>query len=773
MADHEELEFTTTKRARWSSESSCEQNHGSSDCNSTEETKDSFLLGLFGSDPSVSFENISSATTSREQYGGLTSHERLESDDFPTCFSVEDDVDNLDEHHFQPIAGPMGWIQRQMSLGINPEDILAYMVPHAQVPSSIDKTTLWKIIIDILTEPHPRQKLDHINSLDDVVELLQGSKNIVVLTGAGVSVSCGIPDFRSRDGVYAKLSVEYPDLPDPQAMFDIEYFCQNPRPFFKFAKEIYPGQFQPSLSHQFIKNLESKGQLLKNYSQNIDTLEQIAGITRVIQCHGSFSTASCTNCKHQVSCEAIREDIFRQIIPLCPKCPQDGSCFAIMKPDIVFFGESLPSEFYHNLDNDSDKTDLLIVIGSSLKVRPVALIPSHIPPEVPQILINREPLRHMRFDVELLGDCDVIISELCQRLGGDWNTLLDGRPEIPCLEKRPVTVEEQGAFAVENPKVKSDELARYGSDQMSESALSTEASASSRTSPSPDPSRSIVERCVTLGESSGCGETGDNSSRDQPRAFVHDQGNESFIENETESGDSPKFLFLPPSRYIFYGAEVMDSPLPSPQRNVPGYPNSSSEESDSDSLGEIDDSEATSCDQLYGVFQDLMSQERKRFGRCEQDGYKLSNRQTTENNPGLAINTTSSENNSDDGFGEGDGDVDKWLEPTGNSESTSQALSLILGGLSNYRCGSEENSRLSGSDDPVTVGSSLTSDLDFPSSKEVLFADRPFSAITMDTALVKQVFQGPEHQDQLEEASKGNDVTTRVGSNAASDSFQL
>ena len=68
----------------------------------------------------------------------------------------------------------------------------------------------------------------------------------------------------------------------------------------------------------------------------------------------------------------------------------------------------------------------------------------------------------MRFDVELLGDCDVIISELCQRLGGDWNTLLDGRPEIPCLEKRPVTVEEQGAFAVENPKVKSDELARYG-----------------------------------------------------------------------------------------------------------------------------------------------------------------------------------------------------------------------------------------------------------------------------------------------------------------------
>lgn len=161
----------------------------------------------------------------------------------------------------------MGWIQRQMTLGINPEDILAHMLPHTQLPPALDKGTLWKVIIDILTEPTPRQKLDHINFLDDVVELLRGSKNVIVLTGAGVSVSCGIPDFRSRDGIYAKLSVEYPDLPDPQAMFDIEYFYQNPRPFFKFAKEIYPGQFAPSLGHRFIKQLESNGQLLKNYSQ--------------------------------------------------------------------------------------------------------------------------------------------------------------------------------------------------------------------------------------------------------------------------------------------------------------------------------------------------------------------------------------------------------------------------------------------------------------------------------------------------------------------------
>jgi len=120
--------------------------------------------------------------------------------------------------------------------------------------------------------------------------LIQNSKKIIVLTGAGVSVSCGIPDFRSRDGIYARLSKDFPDLPDPQSMFDIHYFRWDQRPFFKFAKEIYPGQFIPSLSHRFIAALDKKNKLLRNYTQNIDTLEQVAGIKRVIQCHGMYAT---------------------------------------------------------------------------------------------------------------------------------------------------------------------------------------------------------------------------------------------------------------------------------------------------------------------------------------------------------------------------------------------------------------------------------------------------------------------------------------------------
>ncbi len=103
------------------------------------------------------------------------------------------------------------------------------------------------------------------------------------------SVSCGIPDFRSSNGIYARLHVDYPDLPSPQSMFDMSYFEHNPRPFFKFAKEIFPGQYTPSISHYFIKLLESNGRLLRNYTQNIDTLEQVAGIQNVVHCHGMFA----------------------------------------------------------------------------------------------------------------------------------------------------------------------------------------------------------------------------------------------------------------------------------------------------------------------------------------------------------------------------------------------------------------------------------------------------------------------------------------------------
>lgn len=297
---------------------------------------------------------------------------------------------------------------------------------------------LWRIISLAITPQ--RDRLENVRSFEDAVQLIKYARNIIILTGAGISTICGIPDFRSRDGIYSRLSREYPNLPDPQSMFDIKYFSQDPRPFYKFAREIYPGQFKPSASHLFIKKMENRGALLRNYTQNIDTLERIAGISRLVECHGSFQYARCTKCKLRISGDEIRDHIFQQRIPLCHICNKNETAttafsidesvnneqedpekseqlrqlveMGVFKPEIVFFGEELPDDFHESIEADRHNCDLLIVIGSSLKVKPVAMIPNLISSHVPQILINREPLPHMNFDVNLFGDSDIIVNHI-------------------------------------------------------------------------------------------------------------------------------------------------------------------------------------------------------------------------------------------------------------------------------------------------------------------------------------------------------------------------
>lgn len=307
-----------------------------------------------------------------------------------------------------------------------------------------------------------RKRLDYVHSLQHVVELLKNSKRIMVLTGAGVSVSCGIPDFRSKDGIYSRLS-EF-ELDDPQQMFDLDFFRERPEIFYSFAREIFPSNFTPSPSHYFIKLLEDQGKLLRNYTQNIDTLEQKAGIHSVLQCHGSFATASCVRCKNQVQGDEIKDSIFKQEVAYCKVCKkptpppkarkrskakfdfddddddseeEDDDNRALMKPDIVFFGEKLPQIFDRSLADDRELVDLLIVIGSSLKVAPVSDIMHQLPNTVPQILINRTPNHQMDFDVQLLGNCDAIVAELCRMVGWELkhDKLPGGTSNVPDMDK--------------------------------------------------------------------------------------------------------------------------------------------------------------------------------------------------------------------------------------------------------------------------------------------------------------------------------------------------
>ncbi|XP_077350849.1 NAD-dependent protein deacetylase sirtuin-1 [Festucalex cinctus] len=461
----------------------------------------------------------------------------------------------------QPHIGSYSFIQQHIR-ETDPRTILRELLPETVLPPDLDDMTLWQIIINI-SEPPKRKKRKDINTLEDVVRLLHESKRILVLTGAGVSVSCGIPDFRSRDGIYARLAVDFPDLPDPQAMFDIEYFQRDPRPFFKFAKEIYPGQFQPSPCHKFIAMMDKRGKLLRNYTQNIDTLEQVAGVQRIIQCHGSFATASCLICKYKVDCEAIREDIFNQRVPHCPRCPDIP--LAIMKPDIVFFGENLPEMFHRAMKQDKDEVDLLIVIGSSLKVRPVALIPNSIPHEVPQVLINREQLPHLNFDVELLGDCDVIVNELCHRLGGDFEQLCYNTLRLSEITEKPPRLPEQplrealsGDGTPEEPKQRSTDSLRKPSPQ-SPNVTETDGHVAPR-EPRPD-AQCASQEDSELNQLPVKDATKEEPTEERSQSSRHEIRRRCWMNRISRSPiskrlDTGQYLFQAPHHYIFHGAEV-------------------------------------------------------------------------------------------------------------------------------------------------------------------------------------------------------------------------
>ncbi|TMS04813.1 NAD-dependent protein deacetylase sirtuin-1 [Larimichthys crocea] len=366
----------------------------------------------------------------------------------------------------QPQIGSYSFIQQHIR-ETDPRTILRDLLPETVLPPDLDDMTLWQIIINI-SEPPKRKKRKDINTLEDVVRLLHESKRILVLTGAGVSVSCGIPDFRSRDGIYARLAVDFPDLPDPQAMFDLEYFRR------------------------------------------------------------SFATASCLVCKHKVDCEAIREDIFNQVVPHCPRCPDIP--LAIMKPDIVFFGENLPEMFHRAMKQDKDEVDLLIVIGSSLKVRPVALIP------------------------KLLGDCDVIVNELCHRLGGDFEQLCYNTVRLTEITEKPPRLPEQlpsDALPASSDAAQ-EELTQHSTDSVSKPSEERERSECHR------------DRCEETAEPS------ELSAEDTPKeeaAEVKSQTsnlelrrrcwmsriNRSPISKRLETG---QYLFQAPNHYVFHGAEV-------------------------------------------------------------------------------------------------------------------------------------------------------------------------------------------------------------------------
>lgn len=172
---------------------------------------------------------------------------------------------------------------------------------------------------------------------------------------------------------------------------------------------------------------------MRHYTQNIDTLERIAGIPpeKLVEAHGTFHTNHCLDCRKEYSMEWMKEQIFEDHVPTC------ASCNGVVKPDIVFFGEDLPQRFYTLPAEDFQDCDLLIIMGTSLEVQPFASLVGRANPKCVRLLINRDKVGHaskfvwfssdadvLRFDsdsnvrdVALLGDCDDGVMRLAKRLG--------------------------------------------------------------------------------------------------------------------------------------------------------------------------------------------------------------------------------------------------------------------------------------------------------------------------------------------------------------------
>ena len=260
--------------------------------------------------------------------------------------------------------------------------------------------------------------------------ILNGAKNIIVMTGAGISVSAGIPDFRTPGtGLYSQLK-SY-NLPNPEAIFSLDFFKENPKPFYKLAKEIYPGNHKPTPTHYFLKLLAEKGLLLRIVTQNIDSLETMAGIdpSLVVAAHGNFDTATCIKTGEKICSKEVKKAILLGERGWKAMNKKYGG---LVKPDIVFFGENLPKSFVECVKNDFPKCDLLIVMGTSLKVQPFASLINKVGKNVPRLLINKEVVGRngIEFriggfnfkknfkDVLCLNECDEGVKQLAKQL--DW-----------------------------------------------------------------------------------------------------------------------------------------------------------------------------------------------------------------------------------------------------------------------------------------------------------------------------------------------------------------
>ena len=216
-------------------------------------------------------------------------------------------------------------------------------------------------------------------TIHDAKQIIANAKNIAVLTGAGMSTESGLPDFRSNEGIYNTLTTAM--------TFHIGMFKIYPRRFYSVIGPFYSQcvNASPNAGHLALAELERQGKHVEIATQNVDCLHQKAGSSIVHEIHGTIDTVSCRKCGKRFKASDFAECFMAGKVPHCPKCSK------VLKPDLTFFGEELPSEPMRKAKLAFLNADLVMILGTSLRVSPANTLPGFRVEGTPMFIINHDP----------------------------------------------------------------------------------------------------------------------------------------------------------------------------------------------------------------------------------------------------------------------------------------------------------------------------------------------------------------------------------------------
>jgi NAD-dependent deacetylase len=241
----------------------------------------------------------------------------------------------------------------------------------------------------------------------ELAGLIRDSDCTVALTGAGISVPSGIPDFRTPGkGLWEKV--------DPMEVAHIDAFRRDPARFWSFYRPRLQslGEIEPNPAHEALTELERRGLLEAVITQNIDMLHRRAGSERVVEVHGSIATATCQSCGARFEVGQLQELFEEDGVASC------RGCLGHVKPDVVLFGEMLPAEAMAEAEALASRAELMLCVGSSLEVYPVAGLPSTTLSGGGRLaIVTQGPTPYdgdasVRMDGDVVEDLEAVISAL-------------------------------------------------------------------------------------------------------------------------------------------------------------------------------------------------------------------------------------------------------------------------------------------------------------------------------------------------------------------------